>query len=143
MKDTAIGPADVQPVGDLLDLHATADIELRAVPSLWPIRDLAVSHRTYRAEAKYEAELSQGSRPGLRARVHELPLLRDGEHVYVLAACIPASLNRQIPQCSLDHEATASPGRLDYSSRYVVRVVDPGVRRRRLGPLGMAQASCW
>ncbi len=45
ISDTAIEPVDVQPVGDLLDLHATAGIELRAVPSLWPLRDLAVSHR--------------------------------------------------------------------------------------------------
>ena len=36
-------PEAVQPVGDLLALHATAQIELRVTPSLWPLYDLAQS----------------------------------------------------------------------------------------------------
>ena len=35
----------VVALGDLLALHAHAGIELRVVPSLWPVRDLAVSER--------------------------------------------------------------------------------------------------
>lgn len=38
-----VEPIDVAPVGDLLDLHVAAGIELRFVPDLWPIHDLAVS----------------------------------------------------------------------------------------------------
>lgn len=38
-----VEPIDVAPVGDLLALHAEAGIELRLVPDLWPIHDLAVS----------------------------------------------------------------------------------------------------
>jgi hypothetical protein len=34
-------PQVVAPVGDLLALHAAADIELRISPSLWPLSDLA------------------------------------------------------------------------------------------------------
>ena len=41
----AVEPLSVAPVGDLLAEHATAGIELRLVPSLWPVRDLAVSGR--------------------------------------------------------------------------------------------------
>jgi len=40
-----IAPVAVDPVGDLLAAHADAGIELRLVPSLWPIHDLAVSDR--------------------------------------------------------------------------------------------------
>ncbi len=40
-----VAPLDVQPLGDLLALHATAGIELRIVPDLWPIHDLAISDR--------------------------------------------------------------------------------------------------
>jgi hypothetical protein len=40
-----VRPVDVTPVTDLLGLHATAGIELRIVPSLWPLHDLAVSDR--------------------------------------------------------------------------------------------------
>jgi hypothetical protein len=36
-------PEAIQPVGDLLALHATAQIELRVTPSLWPLSDLAQS----------------------------------------------------------------------------------------------------
>ena len=39
----AIEPIDVDVVGDLLDAHATAGIELRLCRSLWPIHDLATS----------------------------------------------------------------------------------------------------
>ena len=35
-------PAAVTPVGDLLDAHARAKIELRIVPDLWPLHDLAL-----------------------------------------------------------------------------------------------------
>jgi len=38
-------PQRVVAVGDLLDAHVAAGIELRAVPSLWPLHDLAVSDR--------------------------------------------------------------------------------------------------
>jgi hypothetical protein len=45
-----IAEHNVEPVGvsvltDLLALHAAAGIELRIVPSLWPVHDLAVSDR--------------------------------------------------------------------------------------------------
>lgn len=36
-----VEPLTVQPVGDLLTLHASSAIELRITPSLWPLRDLA------------------------------------------------------------------------------------------------------
>jgi hypothetical protein len=38
-----VEPLAVEPVGDLLAAHAAAFIELRLVPSLWPLHDLAVS----------------------------------------------------------------------------------------------------
>ena len=37
-----VEPTAVTPIGDLLAAHAAARIELRLVPSLWPIRDLSV-----------------------------------------------------------------------------------------------------
>lgn len=37
-----VAPIDVIPVGDLLAAHAAASIELRIVPSLWPLHDIAV-----------------------------------------------------------------------------------------------------
>jgi hypothetical protein len=40
-----IEPLSVAPVGDLLAEHARAGIELRLVPSLWPLHGLAVSSR--------------------------------------------------------------------------------------------------
>jgi hypothetical protein len=40
-----VEPLSVTPVGDLLAEHVQAGIELRLVPSLWPLRDLAVSDR--------------------------------------------------------------------------------------------------
>lgn len=33
-----VAPLAVEPVGDLLALHAAADIELRITPSLWPLQ---------------------------------------------------------------------------------------------------------
>ena len=40
-----IEPIEMSALGDLLDQHVGAGIELRLVPSLWPIRDLAVDDR--------------------------------------------------------------------------------------------------
>jgi hypothetical protein len=40
-----VEPVEVTPIGDLLALHADAGIELRLVPDLWPLHDLAVSDR--------------------------------------------------------------------------------------------------
>jgi len=45
VADHAVEPLAVAPVGDLLAAHADAGIELRLVPSLWPLHDLAVSER--------------------------------------------------------------------------------------------------
>ena len=45
IADHAVAPLAVEPVGDLLAAHADAGIELRLVPSLWPLHDLAVSDR--------------------------------------------------------------------------------------------------
>lgn len=36
-------PLSVEPIGDLLTLHADANIELRIVPTLWPIIDAIVA----------------------------------------------------------------------------------------------------
>ncbi len=36
-------PLSVEPVGDLLNLHADAGIELRFVPNLWPVIDAIVA----------------------------------------------------------------------------------------------------
>ncbi len=41
----AVVPVDVEPVGDLVDAHVAAGIELRGVPSLWPLHDVARSGR--------------------------------------------------------------------------------------------------
>lgn len=38
-----IAPLSVEPIGDLLALHAAANIELRIVPNLWPIIDAIVA----------------------------------------------------------------------------------------------------
>ena len=35
-------PLSVEPVGDVLDLHARAGIELRIVPNLWPLIDAII-----------------------------------------------------------------------------------------------------
>jgi hypothetical protein len=41
--EETIEPLTVEPIGDLLDLHAKAGIELRFVPNLWPIIDAIVA----------------------------------------------------------------------------------------------------
>ncbi len=41
VSDVAVEPIDVERVDDLIGCHVAADIELRAVPNLWPLRDLA------------------------------------------------------------------------------------------------------
>ncbi len=41
--DQPVEPIAVVQLGDLLELHVAAEIELRAVPSLWPLHDHAVS----------------------------------------------------------------------------------------------------
>jgi len=38
-----VEPVSIEPVGDLLGAHGSAEIELRLVPSLWPLRELAVT----------------------------------------------------------------------------------------------------
>jgi len=38
-SEQTVTPLSVEPVGDLLDLHARAGIELRVVPNLWPVID--------------------------------------------------------------------------------------------------------
>lgn len=40
ISEREIVPLSVAPVGDLLGLHATANVELRVVPSLWPLHDV-------------------------------------------------------------------------------------------------------
>lgn len=40
---TVVRPLAVVPMGDLLAVHAAADIELGVEPSLWPVHDLAIS----------------------------------------------------------------------------------------------------
>lgn len=40
--DRDVAPTAVTAIGDLLDAHADASIELRVVPSLWPLHDVAV-----------------------------------------------------------------------------------------------------
>jgi hypothetical protein len=42
VSSTTVRPISVEPVGDLLDLHVAAGIELRLVPTLWPLRDAVV-----------------------------------------------------------------------------------------------------
>jgi hypothetical protein len=41
IADEAVEPLDVEAITDLIDRHVEAGIEFRAVPSLWPLRDLA------------------------------------------------------------------------------------------------------
>ena len=38
-----ITPLSVEPIGDLLQLHVDAGIELRIVPNLWPVMDAIVA----------------------------------------------------------------------------------------------------
>ena len=42
ISSSAVSPLDVVPVGDLLQAHADSGIELRVVPSLWPLHDGAI-----------------------------------------------------------------------------------------------------
>jgi hypothetical protein len=42
VSSTTVRPVSVEPMGDLLDRHVRAGIELRLVPSLWPLRDAVV-----------------------------------------------------------------------------------------------------
>lgn len=43
ISDVTVEPIAVQPVGDLLDRHAAAGIELRLVPDLWPLHGAVVT----------------------------------------------------------------------------------------------------
>ena len=43
ISESIILPVDVEPLNDLLGMHADAMIDLRVVPDLWPIYDLAMS----------------------------------------------------------------------------------------------------
>lgn len=45
ISDEAVEPLEIEPLDDLIGLHVAADIELRAVPNLWPLRDLTISDR--------------------------------------------------------------------------------------------------
>jgi hypothetical protein len=45
ISSTVVEPLEVVPFGDLLDRHAAAEIDLRIVPDLWPLHDLAISKR--------------------------------------------------------------------------------------------------
>lgn len=40
-----VEPIAVEPVGNLLDAHMGAGIELKGLPSLWPLHDLIGSDR--------------------------------------------------------------------------------------------------
>ncbi len=42
ISERAVEPVEVEPVGDLLDAHASAGVELRLCLTLWPIHDLAM-----------------------------------------------------------------------------------------------------
>lgn len=42
VADVAVEPLEVERFDDLIGRHVSADIELRAAPDLWPLRDLAV-----------------------------------------------------------------------------------------------------
>lgn len=78
IADEAIKPLDVERMPDLAQCHVSADIELRAVPSLWPIRDLACSGpwdfsvvRFTNARPSGPAHLTRLPLPGhLRTRKH-------------------------------------------------------------------------
>lgn len=43
VSDVPVRPIGIAPVGDLLDAHVARGIDLRLVPSLWPLHDLALS----------------------------------------------------------------------------------------------------
>ena len=42
ISDHPVEPLAVTPMEDLLDAHVEAGIELRIVPTLWPVHDLAI-----------------------------------------------------------------------------------------------------
>ena len=41
VSDIVVDPIEVERIDDLVGCHVAAGIELRAVPNLWPLRDLA------------------------------------------------------------------------------------------------------
>ena len=41
ISNVEVAPVSVTPIGDLLEAHVDAGIELRIVPSLWPLHDVA------------------------------------------------------------------------------------------------------
>ncbi len=43
VSDVAVEPLGVDRIDDLVGCHVVAGIELRAVPNLWPLRDLATT----------------------------------------------------------------------------------------------------
>ncbi len=43
ITDIAVEPIEVERFDDLIGHHVSAGIELRAVPNLWPVRDLAAA----------------------------------------------------------------------------------------------------
>ena len=45
MSHQPVEPVAVSPVGDLVDAHARAPIELRLVPNLWPLVELMSDDR--------------------------------------------------------------------------------------------------
>ena len=42
-----VEPLSVEPVGDLLEHHAMAEIELRIVPDIWPLIDAIIDSGLY------------------------------------------------------------------------------------------------
>ncbi|HEY4608879.1 MAG TPA: hypothetical protein VIH06_06735 [Ilumatobacteraceae bacterium] len=45
ISDREVVPSAVEPVGDLIDAHHSAGIELRLTPSLWPLHDVALERQ--------------------------------------------------------------------------------------------------
>jgi hypothetical protein len=43
VSDSLVEPLEIERVDDLIGCHVAAGIELRAVPNLWPLRDLATA----------------------------------------------------------------------------------------------------
>lgn len=43
ISEQDVEPLAVRPVGDLLERHVAAGVELRLVPDLWPLRDVVVA----------------------------------------------------------------------------------------------------
>jgi len=65
IADHAVEPIAVERVGDLLGAHAKAGVELRIVPSLWPLHDLAVSDRWDFSIVRMRNAAPRPSGPGL------------------------------------------------------------------------------